>query len=166
MRWILAILSRFIGGICCWSVAAATCYACLLLIPYFNANVGDSNLGMAFLFMFILIDGFLSVGSCCLVGIVCMYPQLVYGSESVGSNDLFPTRRVSNLISNLEKNSCKCWNRDNCCICLGPILEDGSIYSICHVFHKDCIKLWIHKGNFTCPMCRQDLKPIKYEFIV
>jgi E3 ubiquitin-protein ligase ATL41 len=44
----------------------------------------------------------------------------------------------------------------DCAICLCELDEgeEVKLLPVCmHLFHKDCIKLWLEK-NKTCPMCR------------
>jgi len=42
-------------------------------------------------------------------------------------------------------------------ICLEPVLNDIYILSCGHVFHFDCLRLWMEKSS-TCPNCRVPLK--------
>jgi hypothetical protein len=44
-----------------------------------------------------------------------------------------------------------------CPICIEKILAGELIQSLgecAHLFHRDCIQIWLEKGHLTCPMCR------------
>ena len=46
-----------------------------------------------------------------------------------------------------------------CAVCLGEFSDDDMIRLLticCHVFHKECIDLWL-ESHKTCPVCREEL---------
>ncbi|GMI96172.1 Arabidopsis Toxicos en Levadura 29 [Hibiscus trionum] len=46
-----------------------------------------------------------------------------------------------------------------CAICLGEFEDDDLLRLLticCHVFHKECVDLWL-ESNKTCPVCRREL---------
>lgn len=45
---------------------------------------------------------------------------------------------------------------DECSICLDKYIKNDKVSDLnCgHIFHKDCIKIWLSKNN-TCPQCRE-----------
>ena len=47
---------------------------------------------------------------------------------------------------------------DECSICLEKYKKKDQIIDLeCnHVFHKECIKLWLNKNN-SCPQCRENI---------
>ncbi|KAF4389419.1 hypothetical protein G4B88_006478 [Cannabis sativa] len=48
-----------------------------------------------------------------------------------------------------------------CCVCLGEYIMKEELLQVpsCkHVFHIDCIHLWLHT-NTTCPLCRSSIFP-------
>ncbi|EXB78379.1 RING-H2 finger protein ATL1 [Morus notabilis] len=48
----------------------------------------------------------------------------------------------------------------NCIICLDRIEESDEVrvpLSCCHVFHRECLDVWIDQGQGTCPLCRSKL---------
>ncbi|OLY77732.1 E3 ubiquitin-protein ligase [Smittium mucronatum] len=51
-------------------------------------------------------------------------------------------------------------NEGECLICFDPILQTELVRSIpCHhVFHKDCLDIWLKTRSTMCPICRYDLK--------
>ncbi len=55
-----------------------------------------------------------------------------------------------------EKDRLGMYQQDS--ICLEVVLNDIFITECGHVFHFDCLALWIQHGNNTCPNCRQPLK--------
>uniref|UniRef100_A0A183BLP2 RING-type domain-containing protein n=1 Tax=Globodera pallida TaxID=36090 RepID=A0A183BLP2_GLOPA len=47
-----------------------------------------------------------------------------------------------------------------CAICLGPIDIGTQIRPLpaCeHIFHNNCIEVWLQGGHNTCPTCRQEI---------
>ncbi|KAL3096852.1 hypothetical protein niasHT_029140 [Heterodera trifolii] len=51
-------------------------------------------------------------------------------------------------------------NESDCAICLDQIragIHVKQLPSCEHIFHEDCIKLWIQGGHSACPMCRQQI---------
>jgi hypothetical protein len=53
-----------------------------------------------------------------------------------------------------------------CVVCMNN-MESGDevreLCNYCHVFHKECLDVWIGKGQVTCPLCRSKLSPIQRE---
>tara|TARA_B110000285_G_C14973779_1_gene537916 strand:+ start:533 stop:865 length:333 start_codon:yes stop_codon:yes gene_type:complete len=49
-----------------------------------------------------------------------------------------------------------------CSICLETHTNEIHTTSCGHVFHKDCISIWL-KEHTSCPICRQEQIPIKTE---
>lgn len=46
-----------------------------------------------------------------------------------------------------------------CSICYFPLSTEIGELKCSHIFHKECIRLWISKGSGqTCPLCRENLK--------
>lgn len=47
---------------------------------------------------------------------------------------------------------------DECSICLECYVKKDKIVNLeCdHIFHKECIKLWLNKNN-SCPQCRENI---------
>ncbi|KAL3087595.1 hypothetical protein niasHS_009803 [Heterodera schachtii] len=48
----------------------------------------------------------------------------------------------------------------DCAICLGPIVYGTEVrpLPVCkHIFHDECIELWIRGGHNACPFCRQEI---------
>ncbi|KAL3123546.1 hypothetical protein niasHT_006625 [Heterodera trifolii] len=48
----------------------------------------------------------------------------------------------------------------DCAICLGPIVYGIEVrpLPVCkHIFHDECIELWIRGGHNACPFCRQEI---------
>ncbi|KAK8281168.1 hypothetical protein V6Z11_D09G224100 [Gossypium hirsutum] len=46
-----------------------------------------------------------------------------------------------------------------CAICLGEFVDEDTLRLLticCHVFHKECVDLWL-ESNKTCPVCRGEL---------
>ena len=48
---------------------------------------------------------------------------------------------------------------DECSICFCEMEKDDEYYKIkCdHIFHKDCIDIWLTGYNYKCPICREEL---------
>lgn len=46
-----------------------------------------------------------------------------------------------------------------CVICVSELeINDGVIITKCnHIFHRECIKVWLTKHNKSCPICRKKL---------
>ena len=65
-------------------------------------------------------------------------------------------------LSNLEIDKIselKCWpldNSQNCSICLIKSDENVRILPCKHLFHKNCIDIWLRMKNF-CPMCKNKI---------
>ncbi|XP_042982182.1 RING-H2 finger protein ATL1-like [Carya illinoinensis] len=50
-----------------------------------------------------------------------------------------------------------------CIVCMNSIeASDGvrELCNCCHVFHKECLDVWIGQGHATCPLCRAKLFPL------
>ena len=49
-----------------------------------------------------------------------------------------------------------------CAVCLNIIGEEHEVRELgnCyHVFHKECIDVWMDQGQATCPLCRSKILP-------
>ncbi|XVE58185.1 hypothetical protein DITRI_Ditri04bG0150100 [Diplodiscus trichospermus] len=47
-----------------------------------------------------------------------------------------------------------------CGVCLESMEKSDEIRELCncsHVFHKDCLDIWVNEGQVTCPLCRSAL---------
>lgn len=46
-----------------------------------------------------------------------------------------------------------------CAICMECVGVHKRYALACsHVFHRKCIKRWLSKGTYTCPLCRADVE--------
>lgn len=61
----------------------------------------------------------------------------------------------------MQRNSSSRGNNDNveemCSICLVEFEREDVVSQLSrcqHVFHFHCIERWLHRNNFTCPLCR------------
>ncbi|GMY07627.1 E3 ubiquitin-protein ligase RHA1B-like [Fagus crenata] len=53
-----------------------------------------------------------------------------------------------------------------CVVCLNYMKESDGVRELCncsHVFHKECLDVWIGQGQVTCPLCRSKLSPSQRE---
>lgn len=46
--------------------------------------------------------------------------------------------------------------KEECSICLEPIINEKKILTCDHIFHIDCIDKWA-STNPSCPMCRKNI---------
>ncbi|KAM4075953.1 hypothetical protein ACJW30_12G028000 [Castanea mollissima] len=49
-----------------------------------------------------------------------------------------------------------------CVVCLNNMEASDGVRELCncsHVFHKECLDVWIGQGQVTCPLCRSKLSP-------
>ncbi|RVW22370.1 Retrovirus-related Pol polyprotein from transposon TNT 1-94 [Vitis vinifera] len=49
-----------------------------------------------------------------------------------------------------------------CAMCLNIIGDEHEVRELgncCHVFHKECIDVWMDQGQATCPLCRSKILP-------
>lgn len=49
-----------------------------------------------------------------------------------------------------------------CIICLSKVEERQEVRVLsncCHVFHRECLDVWVDQGQGTCPLCRSKLLP-------
>eukprot|EP00347_Sterkiella_histriomuscorum_P003238 403365058 len=50
----------------------------------------------------------------------------------------------------------------DCPVCLSAFNADDQIIQLkchkSHIFHQECLELWIQKGNLKCPMCRVEIE--------
>ena len=46
---------------------------------------------------------------------------------------------------------------NNCSICLEEFKNEDILKKLncTHIFHKDCLGIWINNNNKTCPLCRR-----------
>jgi hypothetical protein len=54
-------------------------------------------------------------------------------------------------------------DNNKCTICMSEFVEDDdiSIIKCNHVFHQDCIKEWLLKYSYKCPVCRHEAGTVK-----
>ena len=47
---------------------------------------------------------------------------------------------------------------DKCSICMGKLNKEEMVWELpCkHVFHEECIKMWLKEYNYKCPVCRKE----------
>ncbi|KAM3729625.1 hypothetical protein ACB098_12G027000 [Castanea mollissima] len=53
-----------------------------------------------------------------------------------------------------------------CVVCLNNMEASDGVRELCncsHVFHKECLDVWIGQGQVTCPLCRSKLSPSQRE---
>ena len=53
-----------------------------------------------------------------------------------------------------------------CVVCLNNMEASDGVRDLCncsHVFHKECLDVWIGQGQVTCPLCRSKLSPSQRE---
>ncbi|KAL2556388.1 E3 ubiquitin-protein ligase [Forsythia ovata] len=80
-----------------------------------------------------------------------------FTAGSINGHDL-PTVECSRIMKKLGSKDNLCF----CAVCLtfingfDEVRELGNCF---HVFHRECIDAWIHKGKETCPVCRSNLLP-------
>lgn len=70
-----------------------------------------------------------------------------------------PMRKI--IFTNLDLTLCYLFALHRCCVCLGEFVlkEELRRLPLCkHVFHGDCIRLWL-RTNATCPLCRCTVIP-------
>ncbi|GMN44291.1 hypothetical protein TIFTF001_013489 [Ficus carica] len=64
----------------------------------------------------------------------------------------------------LEKNG-EVYDEDKGCVCIICLNRtEGSHevrvpFNCCHVFHRECLDVWVDQGHGTCPLCRSKLLP-------
>jgi hypothetical protein len=67
-------------------------------------------------------------------------------------------------IENLPSIKLESTQETNCCICM-DCMEEGKMITkldCSHTFHTDCIKEYLKKYNYKCPVCRVELGKAKY----
>lgn len=53
-----------------------------------------------------------------------------------------------------------------CVVCMNHMEASHEVRELCncsHVFHAECLDLWIGQGQATCPLCRSKLSPFQKE---
>jgi RING-H2 zinc finger protein RHA1 len=53
-----------------------------------------------------------------------------------------------------------------CVVCMNHMEASDEVRELCncsHVFHVECLDLWIGQGQETCPLCRSKLLPVQKE---
>ena len=75
-------------------------------------------------------------------------------------NEYIVNNKLENLILSKDINKLK----EECSICYEKInnIESQAIISCQHLFHDNCIKMWLNK-KLSCPLCRKKPKLIKRE---
>jgi RING-H2 zinc finger protein RHA1 len=57
--------------------------------------------------------------------------------------------------------------KDSVCVVCMNNMDSGDevreLCNCCHVFHKECLDVWIGQGQGTCPLCRSNLSPVRRE---
>ena len=46
---------------------------------------------------------------------------------------------------------------EECSICLSSELNNSIKLNCNHIFHANCVTTWFDSGNFSCPVCRQEV---------
>ena len=62
----------------------------------------------------------------------------------------------------LKKSEAPRQDDGQCDVCFNRIGESQEVRELgncCHVFHKECIDIWMDQGQGTCPLCRSKLSP-------
>lgn len=54
---------------------------------------------------------------------------------------------------------------DICGICYDELLTDVRVLECKHIFHTECINLWIERSN-SCPFCRSQIFNTEYERLI
>jgi hypothetical protein len=106
---------------------------------------------------------FLLLTCCCLCGVLGMAASAAdaEAKDKMAKNMAMLPVLGTFLKSNAHKYTPKEGGQDTCAVCLDEFSEtDGKevVELKCasqHVFHKDCIKAWVEKGNNSCPNCRE-----------
>lgn len=62
----------------------------------------------------------------------------------------------------IKNDSAKC-SCSTCSICMNEMSEFTFQLPCEHVFHSVCLLNWISKEKTTCPLCRQEFMPRKFE---
>jgi len=71
----------------------------------------------------------------------------------------FPTMNINSVPEYYKKNNCIQDVPNSCCICQINFEEETDIIVLpkCkHIYHKDCIKVWLTEKHHVCPTCRTD----------
>lgn len=83
--------------------------------------------------------------------------NVIFIDEKIVDKESFEYDLESNSFQFQEKNDDTTSN-NTCSICIDKFQEgDDVIISACsHVFHRDCVLVWLERKD-ECPMCRQDM---------
>ncbi|XP_055620928.1 uncharacterized protein LOC129765095 [Toxorhynchites rutilus septentrionalis] len=73
--------------------------------------------------------------------------------RTLNHQDLFEVPLLEHLMSDHEEIFVETPFDDECPICLDRLTSDLFTLRCGHVFHNDCIRIWLQHVN-TCPMCR------------
>ena len=72
-----------------------------------------------------------------------------------------PITEYGDLLKRRGPNSCSAEGLV-CVVCLNNMEASDGVRELCncsHVFHKECLDVWIGQGQVTCPLCRSKLSP-------
>jgi len=70
-----------------------------------------------------------------------------------------PTMKISNVKEYYDINNCIIDVPTSCCICQNNFDNETDIILLpnCkHIYHKECIKIWLTEKHHVCPTCRTD----------
>jgi hypothetical protein len=97
------------------------------------------------------------------LNLIYNFISLSYPSVSTELNDVVVTLDNEDL-NNLKTIILDKDLDDTCSICMSNYLQNESIIELpCkHFFHCDCIKTYLNKYNYKCPICRHDVGKHKY----
>ena len=69
-----------------------------------------------------------------------------------------------NELENIESKQLVSNSDINCSVCMGKMIKEEFVSELkcTHVFHTDCIKPYLSKYNYKCPICRSEVGKPKY----
>jgi hypothetical protein len=105
-----------------------------------------------------------------------LVPYSLYTASYIYSNNVlqYPAPSMNDVTTTLEDTEIeklKVYNleekvEDNCSICMCDLDIGEQVCNLpCnHIFHKECIYPWMQKYNYKCPVCRNEIGDVKYNF--
>jgi len=117
----------------------------------FDSNSTSNNNVQNFSQLFVGIIFLLGIS---FLSVCCHLPTRPDTERTIRNNIL--NENLIEIINQSEENyKTNIHNHEECSICLEIFTNDEKIIKLnCdHIFHLDCIKLWI-ENNDTCPLCR------------